>query len=158
MTLKNTSLFFLCLQQGIITNIRQTKDGFYLQQAIPDGDLKTSDAIIVYTGKGANFTAITNKVKVGDTILIHNALATEFRYSSSPSDNTLTQLTVVPEVVYLLRAKPANAVITDLITPRIIGDENTPNRISYHGREFGLDVPQIRLDQITTTPVDITYV
>ncbi|KAJ3267390.1 hypothetical protein HDU76_011845, partial [Blyttiomyces sp. JEL0837] len=132
---------------GVITNFRTGGDGIFFQQTIPDGDLTTSDAITIFTGT-ANFKMFYPTYQIGDTVSIASAIVNEFRSSSYPYDNSLTQLTN-PTGISVVKAKPVNASVTDVIVPRVVGDLDTPLRITYTGREFDASLPQVLLDSLT---------
>jgi YVTN family beta-propeller protein len=93
---------------GIVTAIDTIGSvrGFWLQDAVGDGNIATSDGIFVFTG------GTTPAVTIGDEVRIDSASVLEFRSSTRPSDLTLTELTGATfTVVSSGNALPAAQVI-----------------------------------------------
>ncbi|KAI8807086.1 Endonuclease/exonuclease/phosphatase, partial [Cladochytrium replicatum] len=135
-----------------VTNVRGIMIGtyvtsIYIQDPEADGDSLTSEGILAFSGT-SSFANVFGSFKVGDLIQIGSAVVSEFRSSSAPFTNTLTQLTTVRNVT-LLQARPADKVVTDLISPKELGQLDMPNVITWDGNEFAIGAPQINLDNIT---------
>jgi uncharacterized repeat protein (TIGR01451 family) len=99
---------------GIVTALR--KNGFYLQDPIPDADLSTSEGIFVVTG-------IAPTVNVGDALFVKGRVL-EYRPDGVNSAGlTITEL-VSPTVLILSTASP-------LLEPVILGESgrNLPGQV-----------------------------
>jgi predicted extracellular nuclease len=79
--------------EGVVTAI--AANGFYMQDATPDGDVNTSDGIFVFTNtSGANYLA-GRALAVGTTVQILGARVDEFRPGS---DLTITELSIASTI------------------------------------------------------------
>ncbi len=73
---------------GVVTAVDPfgSARGYTIQSENPDGDLRTSDGIYVFTGGSSPGVSVGQRVSVTGNV-------TEFRNSTRPTDLTLTQLT-----------------------------------------------------------------
>lgn len=73
---------------GVVTAVDPfgTARGYTIQSENPDGDLRTSDGIYIFTGSTSPGVTVGQRVSVTGNV-------TEFRNSGRPTDLTLTQLT-----------------------------------------------------------------
>ncbi|MEV6211719.1 endonuclease/exonuclease/phosphatase family protein [Kitasatospora sp. NPDC051914] len=89
---------------GIVTAVRTTgSKGFWIQDATPDADPATSEAVFVYTGSAAP------TVKVGDSVLV-TAKVTEYYPAYSGGGQSVTELTA-PKTTVLSSGNPLPAAV-----------------------------------------------
>ncbi|GAA1077822.1 endonuclease/exonuclease/phosphatase family protein [Kitasatospora arboriphila] len=89
---------------GIVTGVRTTgSKGFWIQDATPDADPATSEAIFVYTGSAAP------TVKVGDSVLV-TAKVTEYYPSFTGGSQSVTELSA-PKTTVLSSGNPLPAAV-----------------------------------------------
>jgi hypothetical protein len=89
---------------GVVTALRS--NGFYLQDPTPDGDDRTSEALVV-------FTSVAPTVRVGDAVSVRGTVS-EFRPGGSAGSTNLTTTELTGPVVTILSSGnplPAPVVI-----------------------------------------------
>lgn len=88
---------------GVVTGRRSlgaNNNGFYIQDPNGDGDLNTSDAILVFTGSTVPAVAVGNVVRVTGTVTEFEAADTDEPDGVAPADpRTATELTNATTVV-----------------------------------------------------------
>ena len=119
------------LTQGVVTAI--DSNGFYIQSAAgqTDGDVRTSDGILVFTGSAPT------GIVVGDLLQI-DARVTEFRPGADNRNLTITELTS-PQITHLGQGVIEHVVIgaNGLLPPTAIIDND--GLTSYDPATDGLD-------------------
>lgn len=86
---------------GVVT--ARTSNGFYLQDPTGDGDVRTSDGILVFVGSAP-------MVAVGDSVRLSGTVSEFFPVTSSPAELSVTQI-ISPVVTVLGTAALPNAVL-----------------------------------------------
>ncbi|GJF28927.1 endonuclease [Kitasatospora sp. NE20-6] len=89
---------------GIVTGVRTTgSKGFWIQDATPDADPATSEAVFVYTGSAAP------TVQVGDSVLV-TAKVTEYYPSFTGGSQSVTELSA-PKTTVVSSGNPLPAAV-----------------------------------------------
>jgi predicted extracellular nuclease len=106
---------------GIVTVIKS--NGFYLQDPNPDSDVRTSEAIFVFTSSAPT-------VSIGDSVLV-NGTVTEFRPGNNANNLTTTQI-ISPTIVKLSsgNALPTATILGNggrTIPTSVIDNDTTSN-------------------------------